>query len=101
MKKPRSSHCTVTLMPRRAMSSVKEVRRDRVWFTFAGVEATKDPDPCRCTIRPSSTSDWIALRTVTRLNSVIVAISRSGGSGLPGARSPPSTPSDRRLRSCR
>ena len=100
MNRPRSSQREVAALPRRAMSSENEVRRDSRCSICSGRDEMNDPDPCRCTMVPSSASDWIALRTVTRLKSVIAAISRSGGRGLPAGRMPRRTPSLRRWRSC-
>ena len=100
MNSPRSSQRTEDVLPRRAMSSEKEVSRDSFCSTRAGEVDTKDPDPCFCTIIPSPTRSSKALRTVTREKSVMLAISRSGGSGLPGARMPWATASASRLRSC-
>jgi hypothetical protein len=98
MNSPRSSQREVEVLPRRAMSSVNEVRRESLCSIRAGRGAMNDPEPWRCTMVPSSASAWMALRTVTRDTSVMLAISRSGGSGLPGARMPCSTPSERRFR---
>ena len=98
---PRSSQRVVVDSPRRAMSSVKEVSRDRDCSSRGAGGATKEPEPCFWITSPSSTNRPIAWRTVTRDSPVIAAISRSGGSGLPGARSPCETASESFSASCR
>ena len=84
MKRPRSNQCEDEFRPRRDMSSVNDVRRDRDCSIFGVFNAMNDPDPCFWMINPSSAKARMALRTVTRDRVVSVAISRSGGSGLPG-----------------
>ncbi len=48
--------------------------------------ATKVPEPCRRTSRPSPTSSLNACRTVVREVSSSAVSSRSVGTGLPGGR---------------
>ena len=76
-------------MPRRAMSSVKEVSSDSDCSTRSTRGATKVPEPCRCTSRRASTSACTALRTVTRLRPVSwrhVALRRQALAGPQRAR---------------
>ena len=75
-------------MPRRAMSSVKEVSRDSDCSTRSMRGATKVPEPWRCTSMPPRTRSCTALRTVTRDTSALAAMSRSEGSASPGPITP-------------
>ena len=86
----RASQTERTALPRRAMSSEKEVSSDSACSTRSTRGATKVPEPRRCTSRPDCTSACTALRTVTRLSPVRLAISRSGGRLCPGSRAPAS-----------
>ncbi len=70
------------------MSSENEVSALSDCSTRSTRGATNVPEPRRCTSAPEATSAATALRTVTRLNPVSAASSRSGGKASPGA-SPP------------
>ena len=88
-------------MPRRAMSSVKEVSSDSDCSTRSTRGATKVPEPCRCTRMPPRTRSCTALRTVTRDTSALTAMSRSDGSASPGPMTPRRTASSIDFFSCR
>ena len=66
-------------MPRRAMSSVKEVSRDSDCSTRSTRGATKVPEPWRCTSMPPLTRSCTALRTVTRETSALTRDVALGG----------------------
>ncbi len=80
-------------MPRRAMSSVKEVSRRQRLLDALQRGATKVPEPWRWTRMPSRTRSCTALRTVTRDTSALTAMSRSEGSASPGPMTPRRTAS--------
>lgn len=104
--RPRSSHTERTALPRRAMSSEKEVSAlsdcsTRSTRDEPNVGATNVPEPRRRASAPEATSAATALRAVTRLRPVRAASSRSGGSASPGASAPVAMPSAMRRPSCR
>ena len=82
-KMPFSIQRDCTELPRRAISSLKEVRVERDCSTFCISGAMKVPEPGFCTTSPRLASSCTALLTVTRERPVMAAISRSEGNGSP------------------